>query len=243
MSARSRRLEVLVGLVLVAGGTLIAMVKLAPCAFATSRNSTEGILAEAERWLEVAAPVPDVGGSGTVSVELVVRSVGPGGTDTTAFRAQGIAIYDEFLRQLQPALDNGSRVFLAIASAGLVHEEVAYVVSRRTDDTHVFLSSCGIDLTAETRNLLGSRYEPVMRRLVGLTGRDEINGLLAGVQPAPGHVLVEWTRSGPNLRMFSRTGRLVERGPCLAVKTEVGPLVPIWDESYYLAIDPGGSCS
>jgi hypothetical protein len=40
--------------------------------------------------------------------------------------------------------------------------------------------------------------------------------------------------------MFSRTGALVERGRCLAIETEVGPLVPIVDDGYYLARDDGG---
>ena len=41
--------------------------------------------------------------------------------------------------------------------------------------------------------------------------------------------------------MFLRDGTLIERGPCLALKTEVGPLVPILDSAvYYLATDREG---
>ncbi len=239
-------MSLVVGLLLVFGGLVFAIIQLAPCAFADSRPPTEGILATAERWLEVEAPVPDVDGihpdgSGHAKVQLHVRLLDPDGDPSSSVVAEGVAIHDVYLRQIRPALEEGSRVFLALASEGRTRESVSYVVARRRDGTHVFLSSCHIDLTAESRDLLGSRYEPVMRRLIGLVGHDVIYRLLAGVRPARGHVLVEWTRNGPRLRMFSRSGTLIERGPCLAVETEVGPLVPIFDSAqYYLAADRDG---
>jgi hypothetical protein len=235
----------MVGLVLVIAGVGFAVVKLAPCAFADSRDTTEGILASVERWVEIEEPVPDVpgmlpDGNGNAMVELKVRYLSPDGDSDSAIVSEGISIHDVFLREIRPALDEGSRVFLALTSQGLIREMVAYGIERRTDGTHVFLPSCHIDLTAEARGLLGPRYDAAMRRIIGLTDPGSIYGVLAGVRKAPDRVLVEYEER-PDVRLFSRTGRLIERGACLAVVTDVGPLVPIWEENrYYLALDDHG---
>jgi hypothetical protein len=238
--------SLVVGLALVAAGAAFALVKLAPCAFADSRSSTDGILATAERWLEVEQPVPDVhgmlpDGNGLARVELLVRHLDADGVTSSTVVAEGVAIDDVFLRQIRPALDDGSRVFLALASKGLVREMVAYVVARRTDGTHRFLSGCGIDLTAETRDMLGSRFDAAIRQVIGLTDRADIFRVLADVEEAPGLVLVTYEEYPSDLRSFSRTGTLAQRGRCLALKTDVGPLVPIWHlDEYFLAIDEKG---
>lgn len=65
-------------------------------------------------------------------------------------------------------------------------------------------------------------------------------GARRDVREASDHVLVECEERPPDLRLFSRTGTLIERGACLALVTDVGPLVPIWDEGYYLALDAHG---
>jgi hypothetical protein len=234
-----------VGLVLVVSGLVFAVVQLAPCVFADSRAPTEGIIALAERWLEVEEPVPDgpgimSDGSGNKTVELSVRHLGTDGEASSAVIVEDIAIHDTLLRQIPPALDERSRVFLALTSEGLVRESVAYLLARHIDGTHAFLTGCAIDLTSEARALLGSRYEVAMRRIIGLSGPEAIYRVLAGVRDAPGRVLVEYEEAPPELRMFSRTGTLVERGRCLAVETDVGPLVPIVDDYYFLARDDEG---
>lgn len=245
MHGRRRWVAPMVGLVLVAGVGFV-VVKLAPCAFADSRAPTEGIIALAERWLEVEEPVPDVqgiltDGSGNSKVELLVRYLDPDGESDSAVVAEGVAIDDELLGEIRPALDDESRVFLALASHDLEREMIAYAVARRTDGTHEFLSGCGFDLTAEARGMLGPRYEAAMRRIIGLTHPDAIYRVLAGVGNAPGRVLVQYDERPPDLRMFSRVGTLVERGRCLALETDVGHLVPILDEDhYYLARDDAG---
>lgn len=245
MSGRRRWIRVAVGAVLVIVGTTVALIRLAPCALGESRAPTEWYIALAERWLEVDGPVPDVqglhsDGSGNATVELLVRHLGPDGDSDSAVVAERVAIDDDLLRQMRSAIDDGSRVFLALASSGLEREQAAYAVARRTDGTHRFLSGCGIDLTAETRDLLGSRYDAAMRRIIGLTDSDAIYRVLADVDAPGDRLLVEYEEPPADLRMFSRTGTLVERGRCLAVDTDVGPLVPIVDDSYYLARDDAG---
>lgn len=225
---------------LVVGGGAFALVRLAPCAFADSRAPTDGILASAERWLEVAPPFPSAPDpDGTVVLDLSVREVRAGGV-AGPIMSEGVAIHEVFLREIRPALDEGSRVFLALTSQGLTREMVSYVVARGTDGTHVFLFGCDIDLTTEARGLLGARYDTAIRRIIGLTDPDSIYGVLAGVRKAPEHVLVEYEER-PDVRQFTRTGRLIERGACLALITDVGPLVPIVDAAYYyLARDDDG---
>ena len=245
MNGRRRWIGLVVGLLLALGGSVFALVPFAPCVFADSRSATDRILVSVERWLEVEDPIPDVpatlsDGTGTLMVELFVRYLSPEGESDSAVVAEGIAIDAEFLGSIRSSLDDRSRVFLALTSQGLTREMVAYVVERRTDGTHVFLSSCHIHLTAETRSLLGSRYDAAMRRIIGLTDPESIYGVLAGVRKARDHVLVEYAER-PDVRLFSRTGRLVERGACLALVTDVGPLVPIWEENrYYLGLDDQG---
>ena len=219
--------------------------KVAPCAFASSRAPTDGILATAERWLEVVEPAPHVrgilsDGSGNEGIRLSVRNIASDGSAAPAVSVERIAIHDELFRGIAPALDDGGRVFLALESTGLVRETVSYVVVRRPDGSYEFLAGCSIDLTAEVRGLLGSRYDEAIPRLIGMTDPDAIYRLLAGVSEAPGHVLVEHTRAGPDLRTFTRTGTLIERGRCLALVTDVGPLVPIWDDHHFLAVDEEG---
>lgn len=245
MSARRRRIGLAIGFVLVVAGGAVAVVSIAPCVFAEDRAPTEGIVALAERWLEVEEPVPDVpgmmtDGSGNASVELLVRHLGPDGDADSAVVAEAVTIHDDLLRLIEPALQEGSRVFLALASEGLAREMVAYVVARRIDGQHEFLSGCGFDLTTEAREMLGARYEAAMRRIIGLTDAEAIYRVLADVDDAPDNVLVEYETRPADLRMFSRTGTLVERGDCLAIETEVGPLVPIWDDEFFLAVDDRG---
>jgi hypothetical protein len=245
MAGRQRWIAPLVGFVLVVGGATFTLVKLAPCAFADSRPPTEGIIALAERWLEVDGPVPDgpglrSDGSGNASVELLVRSLSRDGDPDSGVVAERVAILDDLLREIRSALDDGSRVFLALASSGLEREQAAYAVARRTDGTHEILSGCGFDLTAEARGMLGTRYDEAMRRIIGVTDSDSIYRILADVRDAPGHMLLEYEERPPDLRLFERTGTLVERGACLAIETEVGPLVPIWAEQHFLALDDEG---
>ncbi len=236
----------MVGLALVLGGAAFAIVKLAPCALAESRAPTEWYVALAERWLEVDGPVPDVqglhsDGSGNATVELLVRQLGPGGDPDSTVVAERVAIDDDLLREIRSALDDESRVFLALASSDLEREQAAYAVARRTDGTHQFMTGCGIDLTAETRDLLGDRYDTALPQIIGFTDPAAIFRVLAGVRDAPGRVLIEYDELPTDLRMFSRSGTLVERGRCLSIETDVGPLVPIVDPySYYLARDDQG---
>ena len=239
-------MSIVVGLALIVGGLAFAFVKLAPCALADSRAPTEWYIALAERWLEVDGPVPDVeglrsDGSGNATVELLVRHLSLGGDSASAVVAEGVAIHDDLLRQIRSAVDDGSRVFLALASSGLEREQAAYAIARRTDGTHEFLSGCGIDLASETRDLLGNRFDTALQQIIGLTDQADIFRVLADVEEAPGRVLVTYEEYPSDLRSFSRTGTLAQRGRCLALKTEVGPLVPIWHlDEYFLAIDEKG---
>ena len=171
-------------------------------------------------------------------LDLVVRPVGEGGVTGPATRER-VAIHDSFIGDIDSALGDGSDVFLAIASEGLVREEVIFVVARN-DGTHGFLGGCWSESGgAWLRELLGARYDSAMRRIIGLTDREAIYRVLADIGEATDHVLVEYEER-PDLRLFSRTATLVERGECLALQTDVGPLVPIWDERHYLAVDDLG---
>ena len=229
----SRWIAALVGFVLVIGGLAFVFVKLAPCAFASEGPSFDSVIASADRWLLVDPPLPATSDlDGTVVLDLWVREVRAGGAVGAASNER-IAIHGSFIDDIRAALDDGSLVFLAMTSAGF-REEVSFVVARNTDGTHSFLGGCLWGPGSKwLRELLGPRFDPAMERIIGLTNSDAIYRVLANVDDPGDRVLVEYGDRPPNLAMFARTGRLVERGVCLAVETEVGPLVPIVDQDYY----------
>ena len=221
----------LVGLLLVFGGMVFAIVRFAPCAFASSEAPFTSVVASAERWLQVEPPFPDTPDTdGTAVLEVSVREVGPGGAVGGASNEQ-IAIHGSFVGDIQDALDDGSRVFLAMSSEGLDREQVSFVIARTTDGRHSFLGGCAwAPDAAGLREGLGARYEATMHRIVGLTDQDAIYRILADVDDPGDRVLVKYDERPLNLRTFTRTGTLVQRGRCLAIETDVGPLVPILDD-------------
>ena len=104
-------------------------------------------------------------------------------------------------------------------------------------------SSEGCYQDEDARYLAGTartRFDTAIGQIIGSRTPIRSTGTLAGVRPAPDHVLLEYAERPPDLRLFERTGTLVERGACLAIETEVGPLVPIWDEGHFLALDEEG---
>ena len=232
----------LVGLPLFFGGMVFAIIQFAPCAFASSEAPFTSVVASVERWLEVEPPFPDTPDpDGTVVLEVSVREVEPGG-DVGAASKERVAVHGSFVGDIQDALDDGSNVFLAMSSEGLDREQVAFVVARTTGGRHSFLGGCDwASGAAGLREGLGGRYEATMRRIVGLTDQDAIYRVLADVGDPGDRVLVEYDERPPDLRTFTRTGTLVERGRCLAIETDAGPLVPIWPSvQYFLAIDEQG---
>ena len=216
-----------VALLLVFGGMVFAIVKFAPCAFASSEAPFTSVVASVDRWLQADPPFPDTPDSdGTVVLEVSVREVGPAG-DVGAVSKERVAIHGSFVGDIQDALDKGSRVFLAMTSAGF-REEVSFVVARSSDGAHSFLGGCLWGPGSKSlREDLGPRFDGAISQIIGLTDSDAIYRVLAGVEEAPGRVLVEYEERPPDLRTFTRTGTLVERGRCLAIETDVGPLVPI----------------
>jgi hypothetical protein len=246
-AARGRRwVSLLVGLVLIVGGMAFAIVRLVPCAFATSEAPAEDIVVPVERWLEIVPPFPAPSSTTiqvsdrTTSLEAVVRVVRHGHPKGEPIE-QRIVIDRVFLEDIPEEISRGSAVFLGFVSEGLVREEVWVAIARDADGRHTFLGGCYADEDAGwLREMLGSRYDMAIRRIIGVTDPDAIYGVLAGVRAAPGHVLLEYEERPPDLRLFERTGTLVERGACLAIETEVGPLVPIWDARHFLALDDEG---
>jgi hypothetical protein len=230
----------LVGVLLVFGGMIFAIVQFAPCAFASSEPSFDSVIASAERLLQVEPPIPATPDpDGTVVLDLSVRQVRPGGAVGAASNER-VAIYGSFVGDIRAALDDGSLVFLAMTFG--FREEVSFVVARDSDGKHSFLGGCLWGPGSKwLRELLGPRFDPAMERIIGLTDPDAIYRILADVDDPGGRALVEYGDRPSNLAMFARTGRLVERAGCLAVETEVGPLVPIFDDDYfYLARDDIG---
>ena len=57
---RNAPLRLIVGLVLIVGAGGFAVIRLAPCAFASSEPPFDGFVASVERWLEVVPPFPRV---------------------------------------------------------------------------------------------------------------------------------------------------------------------------------------
>lgn len=241
---RNSKASLVVGLVLVVAAGGFAVVRFAPCAFASSEPPFDGFIASVERWLEVVPPFPSTSdrtaraNDRTLLLDLLVRPVPADGV--TGASPHRLAIHDSFIGDIEDAMRDGSDVFLAFTAEGLAREEVSFVIARRPDGTHEFLGGCWLKSgSAWLRELLGDRYDSATRRIIGLTDRDAIYAVLANVRQATGHQLVGY-QDRPDLGSFSRTGTLIVRGPCLAIRTDVGDLVPILDESYYLARDDRG---
>ena len=236
----------MVGLLLVVGGLAFAIVRFAPCAFASSEPPAEDILIPVERWLEVVPPFPL---PSSTTIQVTVRTTSLEGSFRVVAHGQPqgraadqrILVDKVFLDEIRDEIDRGSAVFLGFASEGLIREEVWVAIARSADGRHTFLGGCSIDEDAQyLRELLGPRFDTAIRQIIGLTDADAIYGVLAGVRHASGHVLLEYAERPPDIRLFERTGTLVERGACLAIETDVGPLVPIWDDRHYLALDEEG---
>jgi len=180
-------LRLIVGLVLVVGAGGFAVVRLAPCT--SSEAPFDGFVASVERWLEVVPPFPSTtdgtprANDRTFLLDLLVRPVGEEGVAGPATRER-VAIHDSFIGDIERALGDGSDVFLAFTSEGLVRQEVSFVVARQLDGTHAFLGGCWSESgSAWLRERLGDGYDKAMDKVIGSTDPDRIERLLLGPQP------------------------------------------------------------
>lgn len=91
---------------------------------------------------------------------------------------EAVAIHSSFLPGAEDALEDGDRVFLALASEGLEREMVAYVLIRHADGSYDFAGDCAAFTMSFLQGALGGRQDEVLDRIVGLTDRSRIQAIL-----------------------------------------------------------------
>jgi len=148
-------------------------------------------LATAERWVEIdsipsAVSVPATASEGrTLEIDLTVKEYDPA-TDTFPGDAAKvpIAIHTSMLPGAAWAVSEGGSVFLALASKGLEREMVAYTLVKPAAGSYFFAGECQFQsLTAPLRQSLGSRYDSVMEKIIGVTDANEMVALLERPPP------------------------------------------------------------
>jgi hypothetical protein len=148
-------------------------------------------LAMVERWVEIDSipsqvSIPDAASEGrTVEIALAVNEYDPA-TDTFPGNATKapIAIHTSTLPGAAWAISQGGRVFVALASTGLEREMVAYTLVKPAVGSYFFAGECQFDsLTAPLRQSLGSRYDSVMEKIIGVTDANEMVALVEGPPP------------------------------------------------------------
>lgn len=156
-------------------------------------------LAVAERWLEVRSVTEEmrqfetneafenVLEGATQVLELHVSDPKEGSTDQAeATRVESVAIHTSYIAGIDSTLDGGGRVFLALASKGLIREMVAFTLVRPLKSGSYFAGLCQYEsLTRPLQTLLGDRYEDALTSIIGVTDRDAIIQTLSGELPEP----------------------------------------------------------